>query len=107
MKAWQQHLVLRVRYFFFKGYSLVQAWQEIPKLTITGMLEAVRDRVFSFALEMQQDIGNTDEALAKADPARVGQQVIKITLSPVQFVTWGRLVTLASSQEIQDPSQLP
>lgn len=25
---------------------------------------------------MQQDIGNTDEALAKADPARVDQQVI-------------------------------
>ena len=65
------------------------------------MLEAVQNRVLSFALEMQQDIGNTDEALAKADPARVDQQVINHfyggnNFIAGTFVTWGRLVTLTS-----------
>jgi hypothetical protein len=75
-KAWPQDLVLRVRDSFYKGYSLVQAWQEIPKLKVIEVLDQVRNRVLSFALEMQQDIGNTDEDLAKADPSGVDQRVI-------------------------------
>jgi hypothetical protein len=75
-KGWPPDLVLRVRDLFFKGCSLEEAWQEIPKLKIIEVLDQVRNRVLTFALDMQQDIGNTDEALAKADPAKVDQQVV-------------------------------
>jgi hypothetical protein len=74
--AWPQDLVLRVRDAFFKGNSLIEAWQIVSKPAIAGVLDTVRTRVLSFALEMQSDIGNSDEALAKADPAKVDQQVV-------------------------------
>ncbi|MGB6325637.1 MAG: hypothetical protein WBG11_07645 [Methylocella sp.] len=43
--AWPQDLVLRVHDAFIRGYSLVQAWQNVSKPTIAGVLDTVRNRV--------------------------------------------------------------
>jgi hypothetical protein len=74
--VWPQDLVLHVRDAFFKGRSLIKAWQSVSKPAIAGVLDTVRTRVLSFALEIRSEIGNSDEALAKADPAKVDQQLV-------------------------------
>jgi hypothetical protein len=60
---WPQSLVAKYQHKFFKGGDpiLNRAWQEIPCSFLVGLLEQVRTRVLRFALDMKDEIGETDD----------------------------------------------
>lgn len=46
-----------------KGMVLIDAWQEIPKSTIIELLDTVRNRVLSLALELKDEVGVDEKEL--------------------------------------------
>ena len=55
------------------------AYQEIPKSAIVQMLDTVRNRVLSMALELKEQIGETDNDLKRIDPSaarKVAQTIV-------------------------------
>ncbi len=51
----------------YEGMGLVQAWKMIPRSQIAGVLDAVRNKVLSFALEIEAENPEAGEALSTAD----------------------------------------
>jgi len=47
------------------GMNLVSAYQEIPLPSLVELLETVRNRVLSFALEIRSEIGQNDQSIDK------------------------------------------
>lgn len=45
------------------GLQLVDAWQEIPRSAFTQLLDTVRNRALSLALELKDEVGDDDTAL--------------------------------------------
>jgi hypothetical protein len=46
-----------------KGMVLIEAWQEIPRFTIVEVLDTVRTRVLSLALELKDEVGADEKEL--------------------------------------------
>jgi hypothetical protein len=65
---WSQSLVTKYQHKFLKGAILNRAWQEIPRSVLVGLLEQVRTRVLRFALDMKDEIGETDDVEALPAP---------------------------------------
>ncbi len=45
------------------GLQLVDAWQEIPRSAFTQLLDTVRNRALSLALELKDEVGDDEMAL--------------------------------------------
>jgi AbiTii len=52
-------------------FTLVNAWQEVTKGTIVGLLDMIRTRILEMALEIKSTVGKTDDALRHVAPAKV------------------------------------
>jgi hypothetical protein len=52
-------------------FRLVNAWQEVTKGTIVGLLDVIRTRILEMALEIKSTVGETDDALRHVEPAKV------------------------------------
>jgi hypothetical protein len=62
---WDANLVNYYQEAFISGHAMTNAWQEIPKSAITGMLDTIRTRVLNMALEIRNEIGESDADLKK------------------------------------------
>jgi hypothetical protein len=51
---WSGDLVSQVSDKYFEGYELLEAHIEIPRNAVVGVLDAVRNKVLKFALEIEQ-----------------------------------------------------
>lgn len=73
---WPADLTLRYQSKIIQGYSLNRAWQEIPRSSLVGLIETVRNRVLKFALEIKDELGLVSENVDALQPAKVDQMVI-------------------------------
>lgn len=76
--AWPPNLVMMYQEKFYDGYSLAQAWQVIPTSAIVGMADTIRNRILSFALEIESDVAAVEEDFASVPQATVNQHVTAI-----------------------------
>jgi hypothetical protein len=58
---WPADLIAFVQRKVYRGMSLVTAWTEIPRGAIVGVVEAVRNRVLTFALELEKILPDIDK----------------------------------------------
>jgi hypothetical protein len=72
---WPPILTARYQGAFIRGYALNRAWQEIPASVVAGLVDTVRNRVLSLALELQDELGTVDGKLEKL-PAEVVERSI-------------------------------
>jgi hypothetical protein len=72
---WPPILTTRYQGAFIRGYALNRAWQEIPASVLAGLVDTVRNRVLSLALELQDELGAVDNKLEKL-PAEVVERSI-------------------------------
>jgi hypothetical protein len=69
-QAWPTNLSLyyQDRIPLNNDMNLVSAYQEIPLPSLVELLETVRNRVLSFALEIRSEVGREDQSLDKLPP---------------------------------------
>jgi hypothetical protein len=51
--AWPGDLIALVQQDFYQGYALAQAWLSVSRASFVGLIETVRNRILTLALEME------------------------------------------------------
>lgn len=62
-EPWDSNLVALFGEQFYHGMNCLQAWKVIPIAQIVGILDVIRNKILNFALEIEAQTLNTDEAL--------------------------------------------
>jgi AbiTii len=72
---WGSDMIVYYQNRFMPGHALLTASQDIPVGAIAGMLDTIRTRVLTMALEIREEIGESDADLkkAKADPVEAAK----------------------------------
>lgn len=70
-----------------KRMVLIAAYQEIPKPKLVELVDTVRNRVLNMALELQSEVGETDDDLKKITP----QEARKIDQTVIQHIYGGNV----------------
>src|SRR6266849_3629626 len=65
---WSSDMIAYYQSDFMSGHALVTASQDIPISAIAGMLDTIRTRVLTMALEIKSQIGESDADLKKVEP---------------------------------------
>ncbi|MCR6672727.1 hypothetical protein [Devosia ginsengisoli] len=77
---WQADLTAYYQSKFIRGYALHSAWMPIPGTMMVGLVDAVRTRVLTFALEIQAELPADDEtAVEKLSPETV-DKLVNVTI---------------------------
>ncbi len=97
---WPASLVARYQTKFFPGQDLVlnRAWQEIPPSAVAAVLDSVRNRILSLALELKEQLGTVDDKAEKLQLANVDSSV-------VYHIYGGNNVIAATAATIQQAGQ--
>lgn len=65
---WPGELIAAVANNIYRGYSLYAAWMSIPRGAIVAILDTVRNRILSFALEIEKEAPGAGEAPPNSKP---------------------------------------
>ena len=92
--AWPPGLTALYQTKFFKDLVLNRAWQEIPSSAFASLLDTVRNRILSLALELKDQLGDVSDQAARLEPAKVDSSV-------VYHIYGGNNVIAATAQSLQ------
>jgi len=67
-ESWNPDLVAFVGQNIYEGMNCVQAWKVIPKSGIVAALDAVRNRILNFVLEIEAESPDAGEAPVNSNP---------------------------------------
>lgn len=80
MLPWPADLVVLYQSKFFEGMALNRAWIEIPASMMTSLVDTVRTRILTFALQIQQELNESEGDPANAiSPAEV-ERIVNVTI---------------------------
>jgi hypothetical protein len=88
---WPANLIAYYQDKFFSDWTLVRAYQEIPRSVFLSLTDTVRNRVLQLALDLRDELGDVS-----GDPAQL--PVSKVNQSIVTHIYGGNVV-IASSAE--------
>ncbi|HEY1722228.1 MAG TPA: hypothetical protein VGG27_13370 [Magnetospirillaceae bacterium] len=95
---WPADLVVRYQSKFIEDFALNRAWLEVPASTMIGLVDTVRTRILTFALQIQDEIGNEDEAHSVEKlPSAVIERIVNVTI-------YGGQNVIGSVDEINAPT---
>lgn len=77
-RPWPPGLTTMYQSDFIRGYALNRAWQDIPGTAITALIDAVRNKVLRFALEIKEELGATGDDAKAIPQEKIEQSVINI-----------------------------
>lgn len=67
-ESWNPNIVALVGENIYQGMNCMQAWKVIPKAGIVAVLDAVRNRILSFVLEIEAESPDAGEAPINSNP---------------------------------------
>jgi hypothetical protein len=73
---WPPSLTALYQTKFYPDLVLNRAWQEIPPSAIAGLLDTVRNRILSFALELKEQLGTVDDETERLETATVDSSIV-------------------------------
>jgi hypothetical protein len=76
--AWPAQIVAIYQRSFIQNATLIRASQRIPKSSLAGVLDTVRNKLLEFALELCEEIGEQEPTPQNPPPEKVEQQVTNI-----------------------------
>lgn len=85
--------------------QLVDAWQEIPRSAITQLLDTVRNRALSLALELKDEVGDDDMALKQL--SQTSTEKVEKTVIQQIFQGTVYLASENASMQIQNNTLIP
>jgi hypothetical protein len=97
--AWVQHNWP----IYSDGMVLQGAWRVITKPTVAGVLDTIRTRVLSFALDLEAEAPDAGETPAGAEPRVPPERVSKILYQTI-FAGGNQTVAIGGSGVIQAPT---
>jgi hypothetical protein len=89
---WPQELAVRFGSKLYRNMQCISAWQVISVDAIVAVMETVRNRILSFALEIEQDAPEAGEAAPKTEPVpqeRIRQVFTTIVTGGVNNIAAG------------------
>jgi hypothetical protein len=105
LERWSGDLVALVSRKFFEDYVLLAAHKEIPRHAVVGVLDAVRNRVLKFALEIEAQSPEAGDVNPGSDPAvapeRVGNIFNTYIMGGAQNVAVGSPSAVQHAQQLQ------
>lgn len=69
--------VLRFAGNVYQGWNCIQAWQEVPRGVIITVLDAVRNKILGFALDIEKENPQAGEADVSSDEAPVPPPIVQ------------------------------
>jgi hypothetical protein len=102
---WNNDMVLFYQEKFIDGSVLLSAWQELPTMSIAGLVEKVRTRVLNMALELKPEIAQADdlEQMTSEEAKKVDQTIVNnIFRGNVYFSTGQSSMSVTAIQEQQN-----
>jgi hypothetical protein len=87
------------------GLQLVDAWQEIPRSAFTQLLDTVRNRALSLALELKDEVGDDDAALKQL--SQIATEKIEQTVVQQIFHGTVYLASGNASMQVQNNTLTP
>jgi hypothetical protein len=100
---WPPDLVAHMQERFVEAWSCVRAWQVIPPGSVVALLDAVRNRVLAFALEIEAQAPGAGEAPTGSGPPVPPERVNQIYFNifgGTQTIGAGTDFTMATSTQI-------
>jgi len=67
-EQWSPDLVAHVGQDIYQDFNCAQAWKVIPKTAIIAAIDAVRNKILNFVLEIETENPDAGEAAIKANP---------------------------------------
>lgn len=105
MSRWPPDLVARVAHRYFEGRTLMAAQMELPRSTVTGVLDAVRNRVLQFVLEIEDqtpDVGEVQPGTASPISSERVTQIFMTTIMGAANIAVGGQNVSQSVQVVAD-----
>jgi AbiTii-like protein len=94
---WNAELITYYQEEFLEGHALVQAYQELSSGDIVGLLDTVRNRALNVALDIKDEIGESDTELRKVPASsEAAQKVDHIIINHI----YGGTVLVAHQQTV-------
>lgn len=103
MSRWPGDLVARVADRFFEGRTLMAAHMELPRSAVIGVLDAIRNRVLQFVLEIEEqapDVGEVKPGAASPIPVEQVTQIFSTTIMGAANVAVGGQNVSQSAQVV-------
>jgi len=95
--SWQSDMVAYYQESFIEGCVLMSAWQEVPKTAIAGVLDTIRTRVLTMAIDIKNEFEESGADLDHVQPnSKEAQKVQKSVVTNV----YGNLYLSAGDQVI-------
>lgn len=104
MSRWPGDLVALVAQKYFRGFALIEAHIEIPKSAVVGVLDAVRNKVLKFALEIEQqnpEAGDVSPGTKPVPEERIAQIFHTCIMGGAQNVAVGSPGAVQHAQQLQ------
>jgi AbiTii len=102
---WNANLVAHYRESLIIGWQLHSAQQTVTKSVIAGILDTVRTRVLNMTLEIQSELGETDENLKEITPEeskKVDQTIVANIYGGNVYVSAGQSTMTATTVQQQN-----
>ena len=94
---WSADMVTYYQAKFIKHHVLTQAWQDLSRGVIIGLLDTVRTRVLNVALDIKSEIGDSDADLKKVpSSSEVAERVDHIIINHI----YGGTVFVGDQQSV-------
>jgi len=75
---WSPDLIAAYQDKFYRGYVLAQAWHELPIGIVASILDSVRNRMLTFALELREELGHVADDVHELPQEKVEQAITTI-----------------------------
>jgi hypothetical protein len=93
---WDSNLIHYYQARFIQQHALIDAVQELPKSALTGMLDTIRNRVLNLALQLKDEIGESDADLKNVKTDSAGAEKVGHI---VQTQIFGGTVYIAAGEQ--------
>lgn len=90
---WNSSITARLATSFYEDMSCLSAWQVIPRGVIVGLIDSVRNRVLSFALEIEKMAPDAGDAGSKPPANELSETVVQHVF---QTTIYGNVGNIAS-----------
>jgi hypothetical protein len=97
---WPGNMIAKYQSKFFQGdMALINAWQEIPRSVLVQVLDTVRNRTLSMALELKGEIGGTEdmEEITPSESAKIEQTVVNNIFGGTAYFASGHSTITATT----------
>jgi hypothetical protein len=103
---WPANAVVRYADRVYEGMGMMHAWRVIPRGAVVGIVDGVRNRLLSFALELEQvapEAGESDASVPNLAPSQM-TQIFHNTIYGGQAVISGHSVDRTTLSAIAPPA---